>query len=211
MSGDLQVRGLSAGYQRRPVLQGLTLAPIAAGQVTALIGPNAAGKTTLLRALAGLMRTGAAFLGDRDLLAMPAAERAKFVSYMPQALPERVSLTVIESVIAAARASDSVFDAGGKAIADRAVAVLDHLGIADIALAPLDELSGGQRQLAALGQTLVRDPAVVLLDEPTSALDLRHQVTVMESHAGWPRTARSSSVCCMIWPRRRDGPMRWWR
>lgn len=180
MSDSLQVRGLSAGYQGRPVLQGLTLAPIVAGQVTALIGPNAAGKTTLLRALAGLVRgTGVALLGDRDLLAMSVAERAKFVSYMPQALPERVSLTVIESVIAAARASDSVFDAGGKAMADRAVAVLDRLDITDIALAPLHELSGGQRQLAALAQTLVRDPAVVLLDEPTSALDLRHQVTVM--------------------------------
>jgi len=180
MSGDLQVRGLAAGYRGRPVLRALTLAPIAAGQVTALVGPNAAGKTTLLRALAGLLPArGTVLFADRDLLAMRPAERATLVSYMPQSLPERISLTVIESVIGAARASDPVFGSGGREAADRAIAVLDRLGVADIALTPLDQLSGGQRQLAALAQALVRDPAVLLLDEPTSALDLRHQVTVM--------------------------------
>jgi iron complex transport system ATP-binding protein len=157
------------------VIRDLSLSAIRAGEVTALVGPNAAGKTTLLRAMAGLLpATGEVRLQGQNLLAMPAARRAALVSYMPQSLPERTSLTVLESVIAPLRVSDHRGEAR-----DRAIAVLDRLGIADIALEPIDRLSGGQRQLCGLAQSLVVDPHVLLLDEPTSALDLRHQAVVM--------------------------------
>ena len=62
----------------------------------------------------------------------------------------------------------------------RAIATLERIGIGDLALTPLDHLSGGERQLASLAQAVVREPALLLLDEPTSALDLRHQVVVMQ-------------------------------
>lgn len=178
----LHVSDLNAGYRGRAVLRNLTLAPVKRGHVTALVGPNAAGKTTLLRVLAGLLPgQGQVQYAGRDLLSLDVAERAKVVSYMPQALPERVSLTIIESVIGSLKASDTLVMNDGVPPADRAIAVLDRLGIADIALSPLDRLSGGQRQLAGLAQSLVRDPQILLLDEPTSALDLRHQVTVMRT------------------------------
>lgn len=172
---DLHVSHLSTGYRGRPVIRDLTLSAIRAGEVTALVGPNAAGKTTLLRAMAGLLpATGEVRLRGSNLLAMPSVERASLVSYMPQSLPERTSLTVLESVMAPLRVSGYRGNAR-----DRAVAVLDQLGIADIALEPIEHLSGGQRQLCALAQSLATDPAVLLLDEPTSALDLRHQAVVM--------------------------------
>lgn len=175
----LIVRGLSAGYPGRPVIRDLTLPEITGGGVTALVGPNAAGKSTLLLALAGLLRArGEVRFGGHDLLRLGAAERANLVTFMPQALPQGVALTVLDSVIAAFKAS-ALDDSGSDDVRRRAVTTLDRLGIAALALEQLDRLSGGQRQLVSLAQALVRDPRLLLLDEPTSALDLRHQVIVM--------------------------------
>jgi iron complex transport system ATP-binding protein len=177
----LSVTDLSAGYGARRVLHHLTLPPITPGHVTALVGPNGAGKSTLLRVLAGLLPAkGSVALGTRELVTASLTEHASHVSFMPQLQPQRVTLSVLESVIAALKASP--IDAVTLSTADaehRAVSVLERIGIVDLALEPLGHLSGGQRQLVSLAQAIVRDPAVLLLDEPTSALDLGHQVAVM--------------------------------
>lgn len=178
----LKVSNLSAGYGPRTVLHGLDLSPLRDGSVTALVGPNGAGKSTLLRVLAGLLPGhGSVRLGDRELLRLSPRTRAADVGFMPQTLPQRVALTVLEGVIAALRASP-VRDAGtgGLDAPRRAMETLERMGIGELAHEPLDHLSGGQRQLASLAQAIVRDPSVLLLDEPTSALDLRHQVIVVD-------------------------------
>jgi len=175
----LRPEGLSAGYGTRRVIQDLTLPPLRGGTVTALVGPNAAGKTTLLRALAGLLPArGRVFLGGTDLMALDGAAHAAKVGYMPQALPQQVALTVFEATLSAVRASPSA-QSDGRAAQDRVMETLAALGIETLAFRSLDRLSGGQRQLASLAQSVVRDPAVLLLDEPTSALDLNYQFRVM--------------------------------
>ena len=180
MSSGLHVSGLSAGYRNRRVIENLSLPPIAPGETVALLGPNAAGKSTLLRALAGLApASGSVQLGGVELTGMPLADRAKAVTYMPQTLPQGVALTVLETVIGALEASPTgQVDAGDSA--ERAMAVLGRVGIDMLAMRGIDELSGGQRQLAALAQALVRSPRLLLLDEPTSALDLNHQLRVLD-------------------------------
>lgn len=175
------VDGLSVGYPGRPVVEGLSLAPIPPGSVTAIVGPNAAGKSTLLRGLAGLLPvTGSIRLGPAELAGAARRERARQVGFMPQALPADARLNVLETVIAALAVN--AFDGPARSRIEtrrRALAVLERLGIGSLALEPLDALSGGQRQLISLAQAIVREPAVLLLDEPTSALDLHHQVQVM--------------------------------
>jgi len=181
-SDELAISGLSTGYAGREVIGNLALPPMEPGQVVSLLGPNAAGKTTLLRALAGLQAArGSVRLGDRELLAMPLASHARYVTYMPQTLPQRVALSVLEAVIGAARASPVDGAADNRAqLVDQAMEVIERTGIGHLAMAGLDHLSGGQRQLASLAQALVRSPRVLLLDEPISALDLHYQLRVMK-------------------------------
>lgn len=178
----LQIEGLSAGYGARTVVHGLSIPAIPPGQLVSLIGPNAAGKTTLLRTIAGLHAgEGSVRLGARELTKLSLADHARLVTYMPQSLPQQVALTVLETVTGALRASPvegaRLSDAE---ILERAMEVIDRVGITSLAMTQLDRLSGGQRQLASLSQALARGPRVLLLDEPISALDLHFQLRVMK-------------------------------
>lgn len=177
----LEIKDIRAGYGRRTVLNGLSVPPVKPGQIITLVGPNGAGKSTLLRVIAGLIKAkGAVLYRGKDLFKLSVGERAKYVSFMPQTVPHDVSLTVIDAVISALKASP--FDQAGpdnESIYARATGILERIGIADLALKELNQLSGGQRQLASLARSVVREPSVLLLDEPTSALDLRHQIRVM--------------------------------
>lgn len=192
----LEIHNVRAGYRGRQVLTGLSLPPIEQGRITALVGPNGAGKTTLLRALAGLLpASGSLRLDGRNLLEVPAAERARQIAFMPQFAPQRLSLSVVEAVIASLRASPVDSPSDGRGAQHRAIEVLDRLKILDLALRPFDALSGGQRQLASLAQALVRRPRLLLLDEPTSALDLRYQQQVI---ANVREEARKGTIVIMV-------------
>ncbi|HRE50698.1 MAG TPA: ABC transporter ATP-binding protein [Flavitalea sp.] len=179
----LHIKDITAGYPGKPdVLSRLAAAPFAPGGVYALIGPNAAGKTTLLRCIAGLLPgRGEILFGNENLLHLSLKRRAAMISYMPQHLPEDVDLIVIESLIGALKASpfDQV-SAKLNTVKKKAFDLLEQMDIAALALEPLNQLSGGQKQLVSLAQSIIRQPLALLLDEPTSALDLQHQVAVMK-------------------------------
>lgn len=174
----LVIKDLSAGYRRHSVIDALTLPRLQPGEVTMLLGPNGCGKSTLLRAVAGLNNArGEAWLNAKNLLSLSCADRAKEVVYLPQTLPSGVHLQVLESVLAARRAS------GGRSMKEdraQALSLLASLDIAGLAMSYLDALSGGQAQRVGLAQALIRSPSLLLLDEPLSALDLKYQLQVME-------------------------------
>ncbi|ASM22353.1 MULTISPECIES: ABC transporter ATP-binding protein [Serratia] len=178
MSQGLRIENFSAGYPKRQVIDNLSVPMLPRGQITVLLGPNGSGKSTLLRSLAGLNPAqGKLWLDDGDLMQMPFARRAEKVVYLPQSLPAGVHLHVLESIIVAQRASGGRSNAGSEA---EVMALLEQLGIAHLALSYLDQLSGGQKQLVGLAQSLIRQPLLLLLDEPLSALDLNYQFHVMD-------------------------------
>lgn len=162
MSG-LTIAGLGIGYGRRRIIDDLHVPDLKRGEVTMLLGPNGCGKSTLLRALAGLNRaSGEVLLDGESLLTLTPAARAARVVFLPQSLPPGVHLHVLESVIVARRASGG---RGAEPERDGALALLAELGISHLAMRYLDELSGGQKQLVGLAQSLIRRPDLLLLDE----------------------------------------------
>ena len=173
----LSIRDLHTGYGKKKIIDGLTTPLLPRGKITALLGPNGSGKSTLLRALADLNPAhGVLSLNGGDLMTLIPAKRAQKVVYLPQSLPAGVHLHALESVIVARRASG--YHQGNAE--QEAYAILEKLGVAHLAMHFLDQLSGGQKQLIGLAQSLVRQPDLLLLDEPLSALDLNYQFHVMD-------------------------------
>ncbi len=178
----LLIRDLDFRYGATPVLQGLGTEALPRGELAALVGPNGSGKSTLFRCAAGLLRPerGTVTLDGHDLSALSQRERARKVFYLAQDTGARVALSVFDIILLARKSLHRGYALAASPEDTRAVeAVIEELGLAPFASRDIATLSGGQRQLAAIGQALVREPDVLLLDEPTSALDVRRQLDVM--------------------------------
>lgn len=167
----LSTHRLGARFGARQVLRDVTLPPCHGGEVVAVIGPNAAGKSTLFRRIAAILPGP----GECRLEGVRDADRA--IAYMPQDQTANAVLTVFESVLLARKqVSGWRLEKSDLMAVEQALAALD---MGDLANEILSELSGGQRQLVGLAQCLVREPQVLLLDEPTSALDMHRQLEAM--------------------------------
>lgn len=177
----LQVQQLNFSYHKNkpPVLQDIAFEAAQPGQLTVLLGPNAAGKSTLFRLIAGLLPSHAdsIYLAGNDLYTLDRSQRSRTVCFMPQVFSSNAALTVFEVVLLARKQLYS-----WRVKTDDVTAVeqiLVRLGIEHLAQRYIGDLSGGQQQLTSIAQALARSPDVYLLDEPTSALDLRHQLQIM--------------------------------
>lgn len=190
---SLVIEGLGLSYGARSIVQDLSLPAVEAGSLVGVLGPNGVGKSSLLRAIAGLQACqGVARLGEATLSCVPPWRQRAQVAYLPQQLPQAVSLLAYESLLAAARARCPQLNSHELAL--RVEAILQRLGIEHLALQRMDRLSGGQRQLLGLAQALVGEPQLLLLDEPTSALDLHWQLRVLDCVAERCRTERAIAL-----------------
>ncbi|HSA52851.1 MAG TPA: ABC transporter ATP-binding protein [Yinghuangia sp.] len=177
----MSAAGVTLAYGDRIVAEGLDL-EIPAGKVTALVGPNACGKSTALRALARLLkpRTGAVLLDGRDAGDFSPREFAQRLALLPQTPVAPDGITV-RDLVARGRTPYQrwwrQWSSADEKFVDQA---LEATGVDALAERRIDELSGGQRQRVWIAMALAQDTPVLLLDEPTTYLDLAFQVDVLE-------------------------------
>ncbi|GGK87525.1 cobalamin/Fe3+-siderophore ABC transporter ATP-binding protein [Sphaerisporangium melleum] len=178
---DLRASGLRLAYDERLIVDGLDVA-VPPGRVTAIIGANACGKSTLLRALARLLapRGGAVRLDGRALQSIPTRELARRLGILPQSPVAPEGLTVLDLVNRGRSPHQTWWRQWSRADEEAVHGALAATGMAGLADRAVDELSGGQRQRAWIAMAVAQDTPVLLLDEPTTYLDLAHQIDVLD-------------------------------
>ncbi|MER5515506.1 ABC transporter ATP-binding protein [Streptomyces sp. NPDC002763] len=178
---ELRAAGLHLAYDGRPVVEDLDLT-VPTGRITAIVGANACGKSTLLRALARLLapRQGVVELDGAALRSIPTRELARKLGILPQTPVAPEGLTVVD-LVGRGRSPHQTWWRQWSAADEEAVrAALAATELTDLADRPVDELSGGQRQRAWIAMAVAQGTPVLLLDEPTTYLDLAHQIDVLD-------------------------------
>jgi iron complex transport system ATP-binding protein len=176
----LEVRDLAFGFRGRRVGEGVRFA-LAAGETLAVLGGNAAGKTTLFRTILGLLP---ALAGDVDVGGVPLAsldstERATRIAYVPQQHAPAYAFTVTEAVLMGRAAHIGPFSRPGPRDRAAARAALATLRIDALATRPVTEISGGERQLVTIARALAQEAPILVLDEPTASLDFGNRARVL--------------------------------
>lgn len=177
----LTARELTLAYEDRTVVHALDLA-VPDGQVTVIVGPNACGKSTTLRALGRLLKpkSGAVLLDGAELAKIPTRKIAQAIGLLPQTPVAPEAITVADLVARGRQPHQHWWqqwsDEDERAVTD-AMARTDVTALAD---RPVDALSGGQRQRVWIAMALAQETDLLLLDEPTTYLDIAHQVEVLD-------------------------------
>ncbi|HQZ81584.1 MAG TPA: ABC transporter ATP-binding protein [Pyrinomonadaceae bacterium] len=172
----LEARDISVEYNGIAVLEGATV-NLPPGRITAIVGANGAGKTSLLKALNGSVQTatGDVLLGGRPLASLSRAEIARDVAVVAQETESRFPVTVHEFVLTGRFAYGSSFGWENSRDIEAAKRAIADCELEDFAARRMNDLSGGERQRVVLARALASEGRVLLLDEPTANLDLAHQ------------------------------------
>ncbi|HZO37100.1 MAG TPA: ABC transporter ATP-binding protein [Solirubrobacteraceae bacterium] len=181
MEPRLRGHGLTLAYDGRPVSEGLDVR-IPDGSFTVVVGPNACGKSTMLRALARMLkpRQGAVILDGEKISSFRSKEVARRLGLLPQSSTAPDAITVSD-LVARGRYPHQGMLRQWSDDDERAVgAALAATRTEDLAERAVDELSGGQRQRVWLAMALAQETPILLLDEPTTFLDIAHQIEVLD-------------------------------
>ena len=172
---------LCLAYDEREIVECLSVV-IPTGKITVIVGPNACGKSTLLRALARLLKPtrGTVLLDGTSIHKMPTKEVATKLGILPQAPVAPEGITVADLVGRGRHPHQGVFTRWSREDDAAVAAALEATQTTTLADRPVDELSGGQRQRVWIAMALAQQTDLLLLDEPTTFLDVAHQIEVLD-------------------------------
>jgi iron complex transport system ATP-binding protein len=178
---SLSAKDITVGYDARTISSELSL-DVPDNRFTAIIGPNACGKSTLLRALSRLLRpkAGEVLLDGRDIHALPAKEVARRLGLLPQSSIAPDGISVAELVARGRFPHQKLIRQWSAEDEAAVVAAMAATGVTKLSGELVDTLSGGQRQRVWVAMVLAQQTPIVLLDEPTTFLDIAHQIELLE-------------------------------
>lgn len=192
MTDRLSAQGVTLRYNARVISQDLTLT-IPDGVFTAIVGPNACGKSTILRALSRLLppASGQVVLDGKSIARLPTAEVARQLGLLPQSPSAPGGITVADLVARGRFPHQSFLRQWSPQDAAAVALAMEQTGTTDLAARPVSDLSGGQRQRVWIAMVLAQDTPILLLDEPTTYLDIVHQVELLDLLARLNRDGRT--------------------
>lgn len=192
---SLLADGVRLSYGDRTIVDGLDL-EIPAGRVTAIVGANACGKSTLLKAMARLLtpRAGQVLLDGKDIHRLPTKQVARDLGLLPQSPIAPEGITVSDLVSRGRTPHHGTFARWTRADDEAVARALDTTDTTALADRAVDELSGGQRQRVWIAMALAQETDVLLLDEPTTFLDVSHQIDVLDLLTDLNRTRGTTVV-----------------
>lgn len=177
----LRADDLRLAYDGAPVADHLTVA-IPDRSFTAIVGPNACGKSTLLRALARMLKPqqGAVLLDGADIQSLPSKQVARRLALQAQSASAPDGITVADLVARGRYPYQSLLRQWSPEDEAAVTSAMAQADVSQLADRLVDELSGGQRQRVWLALALAQETSLLLLDEPTTFLDIAHQIEVMD-------------------------------
>ncbi|UAX97591.1 ABC transporter ATP-binding protein [Ensifer adhaerens] len=192
MSDRLQADAVTLRYDERTISKDLSVS-IPGGSFTVIVGPNACGKSTLLRALSRLLfpSEGAVILDGHDIYAMAAKEVARRLGLLPQSATAPDGITVADLVARGRYPHQSFLRQWSWADEEAVARAMAATRVTDLSDRPVDELSGGQRQRVWVAMVLAQETPILLLDEPTTFLDIAHQIELLDLLSGLNEEGRT--------------------
>lgn len=172
---------MTLGYDQRVVASGLSV-EIPDGSFTVIVGPNACGKSTLLRALSGLLtpKAGAVVLDGAAISSYRSKEVARRLGLLPQSTVAPEGISVADLVARGRYPHQKLLRQWTPEDEEQVASAMDATGVTALAGRAVDELSGGQRQRVWMAMALAQQTGILLLDEPTTYLDIAHQLDILD-------------------------------
>lgn len=177
----LSAQDLTLGYEQRVIAENLSV-EVPDHSFTVIVGPNACGKSTLLRALSRMLKpsSGRVLLDGQVIGSLPAKQVARTLGLLPQSSVAPDGITVADLVARGRYPHQGLLRQWSPEDERIVVESMTATGVADLADRAVDELSGGQRQRVWIAMALAQQTPLLLLDEPTTYLDIQHRIDVLD-------------------------------